>query len=295
MWTGASSWQQAAPGSERLDGRSQHSLCKRRERGRHPDVYGDHKTGYEVGLRDLTGIYSLVVCVDTNFGLSVCQLVFKHYEKLKTKSLLPLSLSSSGIWAFLHVGYDLWGWRGHEQSAAVWPDRRPPQPLGLRGVDQTGWNVSGAGQHPASHHLLQQRSVWHGPARITSHWNFTSVYCLLVGLLNNTVPTCCVKVDVHYCRASTSIPWSYSYIYAAVISPVISSVCSWGDCCSIFKTLRLDLLSGINWLKAAVGRAMQSNKSPEGLRNELIKVTHIKCVCLYSFWSNSTRTMDFLM
>lgn len=98
--------------------------------------------------------------------------------------------------------------------------------------------------------------------------------------MNNTVPTCCVKVDVHYCRASTSIPWSYSYIYAAVISPVISSVCSWGDCCSIFKTLRLDLLSGINWLKAAVGRAMQSNKSSEGLRNELIKVTHIKCLSL---------------
>lgn len=50
MCSGAASSQQAAPSSERLDGRSQHPLRQRGERGCHLDVYGDHKTGYEKQL-----------------------------------------------------------------------------------------------------------------------------------------------------------------------------------------------------------------------------------------------------
>lgn len=42
--TGASSWQQAASGSQGADGRGQHPLRSGGERGCHLDVHGDHKT-----------------------------------------------------------------------------------------------------------------------------------------------------------------------------------------------------------------------------------------------------------
>lgn len=84
---GAASSQQAAPSAERLDGRSQHPLRQGRERGRHPDVHGDHKTGYETTrMRVLLEIRTRLAVADDSM------VVFKVSNK--SSNLNPSSSSS---------------------------------------------------------------------------------------------------------------------------------------------------------------------------------------------------------
>lgn len=116
---GEASSQQAAPSAERPDGRSQHPLRQRRQRGCHLDVYGDHKTGYGY-CSNKSNSDSKVIIIQIHWKLGI-----------KTHICCSSSFSSSSLRAFLHVGYDLRGrWR-RGKSCAVWSDRCPPEPVGL--------------------------------------------------------------------------------------------------------------------------------------------------------------------